>query len=60
VDGDGERFRITWKKVKGREKTDWQAVAMHCGATGKDVEKYTSVGNGYRRLLQKYGLKNTK
>jgi putative phage-type endonuclease len=50
----GDSWRITNKLVKGRAKTDWEAVAVEAGAPVELVKKHTTIGAGYRRFLPKF------
>jgi predicted phage-related endonuclease len=47
----GPGWRATWGEVKGRAKTDWESLAKELGASRSDIEKYTSIGAGYRRFV---------
>lgn len=49
MEGDG--WRITNRSVKGRAKTDWEAVAKAAGASEKLIQQHTNRGAGYRRFL---------
>lgn len=47
----GEGFRLSWKPVKAREKTDWEGIARTLGATPDLIAKFTARGESYRRFL---------
>lgn len=55
---EGETFRITHKLVKGRAKTDWEAIAREAHVPASLVEKYTTIGAGYRRFTPKFAEDN--
>jgi predicted phage-related endonuclease len=50
----GDSWKITWKNVKGRRDTDWQAYARALGATDEGAKKYLRQGDGYRRFLPRF------
>jgi putative phage-type endonuclease len=52
LQGDG--WKVTHRLVKGRAKTDWEAVAMEAGAPNELIRKHTTIGAGYRRFLPKF------
>jgi predicted phage-related endonuclease len=44
-------WRISHKLVKGRAKTDWEAVAREANVPPSLIERHTTIGAGYRRFL---------
>lgn len=48
---EGGWYRITWRTVKGRTKTDFEAVCTEAGVPNELIEKHTTIGAGYRRFL---------
>lgn len=40
--------RVSWRVSRGRQKTDWEAIAKERGATEDDINKHTSRSAGYR------------
>lgn len=48
---EGDDFRITWRRQKGKTKTDWEAIARELGAPEDLIQKFTTIGAGFRRFL---------
>lgn len=48
LQGDG--WHITWGRVRGREKTDWQAVCAAAGVPDALVKQHTARGAGHRQF----------
>lgn len=46
----GDGWKATWKSVKGRTSTDWEALAMSLGATPSLINGHTKQGAGHRRF----------
>lgn len=44
----GAGWKINWSNVKGRETTDWAAVAAEAGVSAELIRKHTSRKAGYR------------
>lgn len=55
MEGDG--FRIMHTLVKGKTKTDWEAIATEAGVPRALIEKHTTLAAGYRRFVPKFGEK---
>lgn len=49
VKGDG--WKITWKKSKDSEKTDWKAIALALNASQELINTHTTIKEGSRRFL---------
>lgn len=47
----GFDWKITWRNVKGRATTNWQAVAEEIGAPAEIIQRHTNTAAGYRRFL---------
>jgi len=43
--------KITFNMVKGRKKTDWEALCIANDISQEEIEMHTSRGKSYRRLL---------
>lgn len=53
-DADGVRgadWRISYKNVKGKVATDWEAVARELCAPDALIQKHTTIKPGYRRFV---------
>lgn len=52
---------VSWKSAKGRDRTDWEAIARALGATDELIAAHTVAAPGARRfLLKKQGTKKNK
>lgn len=50
----GPGFRLSWKRTKDIEKTDWKAVAEEMHAPESVIERHTERVNGVRRFRATY------
>lgn len=50
----GAGWSVSWKTVKGRSSTDWEALARSKGVTEDEVKQHTKQGDGYRRFVPKF------
>jgi putative phage-type endonuclease len=48
---DGPGFKVTYRAVKGRTATDWEAVAQEAKVPESLIQKHTKPGAGYRLFL---------
>jgi len=55
AEGDGillpDNEKITWKKTKGRLKTDWKGIAHELDANEEMIENYTTITEGHKMFL---------
>lgn len=56
---EGEDFRITFKLVKGRAKTDFEAVCKEAHVPDELIRRHTAIGSGYRRFVPKFHGEST-
>lgn len=47
----GDDWRITWKAVKGKTRTDFEAICREMKAPEHLIQKHTTVAGGYRRFV---------
>lgn len=50
----GPLGRVTWRKTKDGEKTNWEAVAREAGASQEIIDMFTAPKPGVRRFVPTY------
>lgn len=49
IEGDG--WRITWRRTKGRASTDWEAIVTELAVPQDVIARHTRISGGSRRFL---------